>query len=330
MSIEPIPIEREWELLREIELNKNLAVLQGAIDDMKQDPKCSDEPIMLATEKLLEAYKILDQTKSTPSVAPLSRVLDKSHKTGIEFFAPASVLRTSSAKVAQLPDLTNTLLTTAFNLITGFVFAVHAIFMQWGILFLAGQMVMIEFNDMLREDIDKLLDGETPDLSSPGIIAIILWTLETLIALTLTLVVQEQKSDKSWVSWAWKVGSWAVTLFFVVDGIAVITVILFLTGNMDIQNVWVSRLLYSLTSIGGYIGSQKAVTVVGANMPKIKAYGKDISTKFANMSARVTATIGGPWRDSLPARSSTVADPAKSRVIVEDMFVDESGDDEEH
>jgi len=44
----------------------------------------------------------------------------------------------------------------------------------------------------------------------------------------------------------------------------------------------------------------------------------------------VTATIGGPWRDSLPASSSAVVDHVKSRVIVEDMFVDESGDEEKH
>jgi len=315
------PIEREWELIREREL-KNISdihlLLQRVIDDTKQDGTYSDEEVKLAKDKLRKDYETERLAAIARTVSPaqskaaspdkfITIVNNKAHSNNNVHVIPADshsasapVVKTSSIGILQLPDLSSTLMTTIFNLITGFVFAVHAIFMQWTILFLVGQMVMIEFNDLLREDIEKLLDGEIPDMSSPGFIAIILWLLETLVALTLTLVVPESKYDKSWVSWSFKVGSWAVAPFFVVDGIAVIAVIVFFTSNMDIQREWLTRFTYSLTSIGGYIGAQRALGVMSANMPAITSFHKRITTKLATMSSRVITTMGGPWRDTLP------------------------------
>lgn len=338
MGKELNPLEHEWELIREREL-KNTAdihsLLQRVIDNHKQDGTYSEEDVKLAKDKLRKEYEServgilayhappshITWTCGTPGSNKTINTISKARtnddfrflSTNTGSLLP-SMIESTPIKAAQLPDLTITLLTTVFNLITGFVFAVHAIFMQWTILYLVGQMVMIEFNDLLREDIEKLLEGEMPDLSSPGIIAIILWALETLVALALTLVVQEEESDKSWIDWAWKVGRWAVAPFFIIDGIAVVAVIMFFTGNMDIQNVWLVRLFYSLTSITGYIGGKKAVSTVSTNMPAIKSYGNGIKAKLAFMCARVTTTIGGPWRDTVSAPATSA--PATSSLEV--------------
>lgn len=214
----------------------------------------------------------------------------------------------STSKIAQLPDLGNTLLTTIFNLLTGLIFAVHAIFMQWGILFLAGQLVMIEFNDLLREDFEKLLDGETPDMSSPGFIAIVLWVLETLVALTLTLTVHEEHNDKSWFTWTWKVGSWAVAPFFVVDGIALVSVILFFFGTMDIKNEWLAYTRRVLMHIGPFLAVKKVAMPVSVmfinSMPAVKSCYASATAKFVTFGTWLTTTAGGPWRDSLTAKAA--------------------------
>jgi len=138
----------------------------------------------------------------------------------------------------KTPNVGNALLNIVLNLFCGIVSAAHGIFMQWAILFLVGNIVLIDFNDLLREDLEKLLDGEMPDLASPGVIALILWALETLVSLTMAVLYQNNDgkgSDEGLVAWGWQVGIWAATPFFLFDGIAVIGLALWFAGLLGGQ-----------------------------------------------------------------------------------------------
>jgi hypothetical protein len=138
----------------------------------------------------------------------------------------------------KTPDVGNALLSIVFNLFCGIISAVHGIFMQWAILFLVGNIVLIDFNDLLREDLEKLLDGEMPELASPGVLALVLWALEMLVSLTMALMYQDDdnnSSDKGLIAWGWQVGIWAATPFFLLDGIAVIGLALWFAGLLGGQ-----------------------------------------------------------------------------------------------
>jgi len=185
----------------------------------------------------------------------------------------------------KTPDVGNALLTTVLNLFCGIISAAHGIFMQWAILFLVGNIVLIDFNDLLREDLEKLLDGETPDLSSPGVLALILWALEMLVSLTMALLYQNDDkvgTDEGLITWGWKVGIWAATPFFLLDGIAVIGLALWFGGLLGGQALlWVGstqlgRIVLLLAQIGaaGKVLGPSLIRVVRRCAGSLKLHGE--------------------------------------------------------
>jgi len=185
----------------------------------------------------------------------------------------------------KTPDVGNALLTTVLNLFCGIISAAHGIFMQWAILFLVGNIVLIDFNDLLREDLEKLLDGETPDLSSPGVLALILWALEMLVSLTMALLYQNDDkvgTDEGLITWGWKVGIWAATPFFLLDGIAIIGLALWFAGLLGGQALlWagstqLGRIVLLLAQIGaaGKILGPSLIRVVKSCASSLKLHAR--------------------------------------------------------
>jgi len=194
----------------------------------------------------------------------------------------------------KAPDVGNALLTTVLNLFCGIVSAAHGIFMQWAILFLVGNIVLIDFNDLLREDLEKLLDGETPDLSSPGVLALILWALEMLVSLTMALLYQNDDkvgTDEGLITWGWKVGIWAATPFFLLDGIAVIGLALWFAGLLGGQALlWagstqLGRIVLLLAQIGaaGKVLGPSLIRVVRGCASSLKPHARVVLDRLGTL-----------------------------------------------
>lgn len=143
----------------------------------------------------------------------------------------------SSRKMTlRVPDFTDALVGVVYNLVLGLLGAAHGIFMQWGILYIVGNLILIDFNDLLREDLEKIIGGDFPDIDSPGLIALVIWFLEAVVGVTLALTVQDDKEEeKSLVEWAWKIGRWATLPFFIVDGVAIILAIIYFTSDVGMK-----------------------------------------------------------------------------------------------
>jgi len=194
----------------------------------------------------------------------------------------------------KTPDVGNALLTTVLNLFCGIISAAHGIFMQWAILFLVGNIVLIDFNDLLREDLEKLLDGESPDLSSPGVLALILWALEMLVSLTMALLYQNDDkagADEGLITWGWKVGIWAATPFFLLDGIAVIGLALWFAGLLGGQALlWagstqLGRIVLLLAQIGaaGKVLGPSLIRVVKGCASSLKLHARVVLDRLGTL-----------------------------------------------
>lgn len=173
----------------------------------------------------------------TPDNVDEIRLMDKVNNIDKATNTTATANKSSSLKMTiRLPDITTALVGVVYNLVLGLMAAAHGIFMQWGILYIVGNLILIDFNDLLREDLEKIIGGEFPDIDSPGLIVLVIWFLEAVVGVTLALTVQDDEEEEtSVVEWAWKVGRYATLPFFIVDAVAIVLAIMYFTGDVGMQ-----------------------------------------------------------------------------------------------
>lgn len=169
---------------------------------------------------------------------------------------------------------------------------------------------MVDFNDLLREDIEKWLDGEALDTASLGFIVLVVWGLEMLVAVTLAITYQGRDADMGLLEWAWGVGRLAASPFFIVDGVAFTAIVLYLMGYLGVQTVsWFAESTFGKTVM---FLTQLAALVTIAGPGAMRLWQKCSDNGRLNVKQVLEAKIKH-WIATLTRVKEVVADASAGR-----------------